>query len=108
MSLKFVRFFVLFVFSVLPFVFNIKIFKSDCGCAGCGKIWQRDVNFKKTNNFSVDELRSCFGREISQGDLCSSCFRDVYRWRESGKVSLVSTKQVSSILLPKCFTRRTL
>ena len=105
MSLKF---FILFVFSALPFLFNIKIFKSDCGCAGCGKIWQPDVNFKKTNNFSVDVLRSCFGREISQGDLCSSCFWDVYQWRESWKVSLVSTKQVSSILLGKCFTRRKL
>ena len=95
-------------FAVLPFVFNIKDFKSDCGCAGCGKIWQRDVNFKKTSNFSVDELSSCFGREISEADLFSSCFWDVFRWRERGKVSLVSTKQVSSIFLVKCFTRSTL
>ena len=61
-------------FAVLPFVFNIKDFESDCGCAGCGKIWQRDVNFKKTSNFSVDELSSCFGREISEADLFQVVF----------------------------------
>ena len=90
MSALNVSLFLLLFLVFYTFVANGKKFKSEKGCVGCGKKWQNDVDFKTTGIFSEEELNECFGRRVTDGDLCCGCCREVRRWRESGKKSKVS------------------
>ena len=85
-------------------------YRSEKGCAVCGKAWQKGRRFSATERFGSEELREAFGREVVTGnDLCSACERAISTWRRTGKRSKVNnfTKLTAVSSVSKLFLLQT-